>query len=51
MKDEEAMDWRKGFSNFHWTRITSSRKGHGRLTKEKVISCVFFEGKRRKMSV
>jgi hypothetical protein len=25
-KDEEAIDWSKGFQNFHWTRGTSSRK-------------------------
>jgi hypothetical protein len=42
MKDEEAIDWREGFPNFHWTRRTSSRRGHGRLTKRGVISCVFF---------
>ncbi len=45
MKDEGAIDWREGFRNFHWTRGTSSRKGHGRLPKEKKISCV---GKREK---
>jgi hypothetical protein len=33
LKDEEAIDWREGFQNFHWIRGTSSRKGHGRLTK------------------
>jgi hypothetical protein len=26
LKDEEAIDWSKGFGNFHWTRGTSSRK-------------------------
>jgi hypothetical protein len=26
LKDEEAIDWSKGFQNFHWTRGTSSRK-------------------------
>jgi hypothetical protein len=25
-KDEEAIDWSKGFRSFHWTRGTSSRK-------------------------
>jgi hypothetical protein len=30
MKDEEAIDWREGFQNFHWTRRTSSRRGDGR---------------------
>jgi hypothetical protein len=33
LKDEEAIDWRGGFRSFHWTRGTSSRNGHGRLTK------------------
>jgi hypothetical protein len=33
LKDEEAIDWRGGFWSFHWTRGTSSRKGHGRFTK------------------
>ncbi len=28
LKDEEAIDWCKGFRGFHWTRETSSR-GHG----------------------
>ncbi len=42
MKDEEAIDWKEGFPNFHWTRITSSRRGHGRLIKRRVVSCVFF---------
>jgi hypothetical protein len=26
LKDEEAIDWSKGFQSFHWTRGTSSRK-------------------------
>jgi hypothetical protein len=26
LKDEEAIDWCKGFRSFHWTRGTSSRK-------------------------
>jgi hypothetical protein len=33
LKDKEAIDWRGGFRSFHWTRGTSSKKGHGRLTK------------------
>jgi hypothetical protein len=41
-----ASHWLKGFPNFHWTRKTSSWKGHGRLTKRGVISCVFFSGKK-----
>jgi hypothetical protein len=52
MNDEEAVDWREGFPNFHWTRKTSSRRGHGRLTKRgDHILCVFFRGKRKRMSV
>jgi hypothetical protein len=30
MKDEETIDWREGFQDFHWTRRTSSRRGDGR---------------------
>jgi hypothetical protein len=26
LKDEEAIDWSKGFRSFHWTRGTSSKK-------------------------
>ncbi len=26
LKDEEAIDWRRGFQNFHWARGTNSRK-------------------------
>ncbi len=26
LKDEEAIDWCKGFRGFHWTRGTSSRE-------------------------
>jgi hypothetical protein len=29
LKDEEAIDWRGGFPNFHWTRGISSRRGMG----------------------
>jgi hypothetical protein len=47
MKDEEAIDWREGFSNFHWTRKISSRRGHGRLTKRILVFCVFCRGKKR----
>jgi hypothetical protein len=46
MKDKEAIDWREGFLNFHWTRRTSSKRGHGRLTKRGVVYCVFFRGKK-----
>jgi hypothetical protein len=30
MKDEEAIDLREGFQDFHCTRRTSSRRGDGR---------------------
>jgi hypothetical protein len=34
---------RKDFHNFHWTRRTSSRRGNGKLEKEKFfLFCVFF---------
>jgi hypothetical protein len=33
MNDEETIDWKEGFPNFHWTRRTSSRRGHGGLPK------------------
>jgi hypothetical protein len=26
LKDEEAIDWRRGFRSFHWAKGTSSRK-------------------------
>jgi hypothetical protein len=26
LKDEEAIDWSKGFRSFHWTKGISSRK-------------------------
>jgi hypothetical protein len=45
LKDEGAIDWREGFQNFHWTRETSSRKGHGDLQKKKGIFCVGRRGK------
>jgi hypothetical protein len=47
MKDEKAIDRREGFPNFHWIRKTSSRRGHGKLTKGRVVSCVFFLGKKK----
>ncbi len=33
LKDENAIDKRGRFQSFHGTRGTSSKKGHGRLTK------------------
>jgi hypothetical protein len=43
LEDEEAIDWREGFWNFHWTRGTSSRKGHGRFTKRVNGECFLGE--------
>jgi len=45
LKDEEAIDWRGGFRNFHWTTGTSSRKRDGGLPKEREVSCVWGRGK------
>jgi len=47
LKDEEAIDWRGGFQSFHWTRGTSSRKGHGSLPGEKGVSCIGGRGKEK----
>jgi hypothetical protein len=41
LKDEEVIDWRGGFPSFHWTRGTSSGRGHGRLTKGVDGVCFF----------
>jgi hypothetical protein len=36
---------KKDVYNFHWTRRTSSRKGHGKLWgEEEFLSCVFGRG-------
>jgi len=45
LKDEEAIDWKEGFRSFHWTRGTSSRKGHNGLPRKKGVSCVGGRGK------
>jgi hypothetical protein len=45
LKDEGAIDWREGFRSFHWTRETSSKKGHEGLPKERGVSYV---GRRKK---
>jgi len=50
LKDEGAIDWREGFRNFHWTRETSSRKGHRNLPKEKEY-LVWEEEERKRMNV
>jgi len=51
LKDEEAINWRGGFRNFHWTRGTSSKKGHGGLPRERRVSCVGGRGKEEKECV
>jgi hypothetical protein len=52
LKDEKAIDWRGGFPSFHWTRGTSSKRGHGKLTKGGMdIVCFFLGEKRRRRSV
>ncbi len=35
LKDEEAINWKGGFRNFHWTRGINSRKRYGGLLSEK----------------
>jgi hypothetical protein len=51
MKHEGAIDWRENFSNFHWTRKASSRRGlEGVPRMERSILC-FGEKKRRRMKV
>jgi hypothetical protein len=32
----------KDFHNFHWTRITNSRKGHGKLGEKKFLGYLMF---------
>jgi hypothetical protein len=48
MEDEEAIDWRKRFPTFHWTRRTSSRRGDRRFTKMRDIVCGFLCRRRRR---
>jgi hypothetical protein len=50
MKDEKTIDWKEGFPNFHWTRRTSSKRGHGGLLKGEG-SILFLGRKRKRMSV
>jgi hypothetical protein len=45
MKDEETIDWREGFLNFHWTKRTSSKRVHGGLPKGEGSILRFWEGK------
>jgi len=45
LKDEEAIDSKGGFQNFHWARGRSSRIGHGGLPREREVSWV---GERKK---
>jgi hypothetical protein len=47
MKDEGAIDWRKGFPNFHWTRRASSRRVLGGVPRRE-RNGVFFGGKKKK---
>jgi hypothetical protein len=47
LKDEEAIDWKEGFRSFHWTRGTSSRKGHGGSPRKRGVSCVRERGKEK----
>jgi hypothetical protein len=35
----------KDFHNFHWTRKTSSRRGHEKIREEKFLNLVSFLGK------
>jgi hypothetical protein len=48
LKDEEAIDCRRGFPSFHWTRGTSLRRGDGRLTKCVDGVCFFSPGEQRR---
>jgi len=34
----------RDFHNFHWTKKTSSKRGHGKLERKEffLLSCVFF---------
>jgi hypothetical protein len=51
LKDEEAINWMGRFRSFHWTRGTSSRKGHGCLPREIGVSWVKFREKEEKECV
>jgi hypothetical protein len=37
MKDEEAIDWKERFQDFHWTRRISLKRGDGKFTKEDLM--------------
>jgi hypothetical protein len=41
LKDEEAMDWRERFHNFHWTKKTSSRRSHEKLGGKEFLGGFF----------
>jgi hypothetical protein len=41
LKDEEAIDWCKRISSFHWTRGTNSRKIMEAYQKKKKKHCVY----------
>jgi hypothetical protein len=47
MKDEGAIDWKERFSNFHWIRRTSSRKGlKGVPRRDRSILCFWRKEKK-----
>jgi hypothetical protein len=46
LKDEETIDWCKGFGGFHWIRETSSR-GHGGSPSKRAL-CVCGKARRRR---
>jgi hypothetical protein len=50
LKDEEAIDWCKGFGGFHWIRGTSSR-GHGGSPRKGALGVWKRARRRRKWSV
>jgi len=47
LKDEEAIDWCKRISSFHWTKGTSLRKVMEAYQEKKNIVCMG-EGRREK---
>ncbi len=47
LKDEEAIDWSKGFRSFHYTRGTSSRKVMEAYQGKEEVSVWEKEKKRR----
>ncbi len=41
LKDDEAVDWRGGFLNFHGTRRTSEKRGLEKLGGEEFLALFF----------